>query len=86
MAKKTKKLTLTKDRTLLRAIGQRVRKFREQRKLTVYDITGDDMPIRSRQHWQMIEAGNKNFNVVTLYKVAKTLEVQPEEILKGITI
>lgn len=85
MAKRSKKLVLTKDRALLRAIGQKIRKFREQRKLMVYDLTGDDMPIRSRQHWQKIEAGNKNFNIATLFKIAKTLNVSPEEILKGIS-
>ena len=80
-AKKTKQLSIT-DKKVLKTIGTRVKHLREQRKLSVFDITGDDMPIRSRQHWQRIEAGQKNFNVITLFKLAKTLDVKPEELLR----
>ena len=72
------------DRKILRAFGEKVREVRERKKLTVYDLTGDDMPIRSRQHWQRIEAGQKNINLTTVFKVAKCLEVRVEDLVRGL--
>lgn len=56
---------------------------RKKRKLSVYDVTGDDMPIRTRQHWQSIEAG-KNINLTTLFGVARSLKVDPSLLLEDI--
>lgn len=72
------------DRRTLKAFGERVRQIRESKKLSVYDLTGDDMPIKSRQHWQRIENGQKNVNVTTVIKIAKSLKVTAEDLFKTI--
>lgn len=72
------------DRKILREFGERIREVRERKRLSVYDITGDDMPIKSRQHWQKIEAGQKNINLTTVVKIARSLEVRTDELVKGL--
>lgn len=72
------------DKKILRAFGERVRDLRERKKLTVYDVTGDDMPIKSRQHWQRIEAGQKNVNLTTVFKVARSLEIGADVLMRGV--
>lgn len=52
------------EKRLLKEFGGRVKRFREQQKKSVYDVTGDDMPIKTRQHWQMIENGKKNIQLL----------------------
>jgi hypothetical protein len=52
--------------------------------MSVYDVTGEDMAIKSRQHWQSIENGVKNINLVTIFKIAQTLDVKAEDLIKGI--
>jgi transcriptional regulator with XRE-family HTH domain len=77
------KLISSSDKKLLKTIGNKIREERLRQNLNVFDITGDDMPIRSRQHWQALEAGNKNFNITTLYKIASTLKIAPEKLIKS---
>lgn len=72
------------DKRILKQVGNRVRECREKRNLSVYDLTGDDMPIKSRQHWQAIENGQKNVNITTAFKIARTLEMGLDDLLKGI--
>lgn len=72
------------DKKNLKAFGAVVRELREKKKLNVFDVTGDDMPIKSRQHWHRIEAGTKNINLSTIFKVAHTLDVAPYELFKGL--
>lgn len=72
------------DRRLLKLLGNRIREIRQKKDLSVYDITGEDMPVRSRQHWQAIENGQKNVNIITIFKVARTLEVRVDELIKDI--
>ena len=75
LAKKQK----TQSRDIeLKFFGDRVRELRLKSSKTVYDLTGDDMPIRSRQHWQAIENGRKNVNLTTILKIARTLQVSPK--------
>lgn len=75
LAKKRK----TQSRDIeLKIFGDRVRELRLKSSKTVYDLTGDDMPIRSRQHWQAIENGRKNVNLTTILKIARTLQVSPK--------
>ena len=83
--KKGTKLISAKDEKLLKKLGTNIKKTRENKGLTVYDVTGDDMEIKSRQHWQKIENGQKNINFSTLMKIARTLEVNADKLLKGIT-
>lgn len=77
MAKKRKASSETKD---LKRFGNRVRELRIESRKTVYDLTGDDMPIRSRQHWQAIENGQKNVNLTTILKIARTLQTDPKSL------
>jgi len=72
LAKKRKASTETKE---LKRFGNKVRELRIRSGKTVYDLTGDDMPIRSRQHWQAIENGLKNVNLTTILKIARTLQI-----------
>ena len=76
-----KSVTLTPmDKKNLKKFGDRIRQIREKKQLSVYDITGEDMPVKFRQHWQLIENGQKNINLTTLYKIAKTLGVQVKDL------
>jgi len=83
MATKSSKLSGLEKKLLLR-LGKNIRDTRMTKKLTVYDLTGEDMPIKSRQHWQRIENGEKNINLTTLFKIAKTLKVRAVELIEGI--
>lgn len=72
----------TGESKLLKTFGSKVRAIRERKKQSVYDLTGDDMPITNRQHWQMIENGKKNIQLTTVFKIAESLEVDPAELFK----
>ena len=82
--KKGSSLLSPADKKTLRAMGAKIKKLREKADLSVFDLTGDDMPIKSRQHWQLIENGQKNINITTLFKIAKTLCVKPEDLIGGL--
>jgi transcriptional regulator with XRE-family HTH domain len=72
------------DKKILKAVGSKIRLIREKKNQSVYDITGDDLLIKSRQHWQSIENGQKNINVTTIFKIAKTLGVKAEDLIKDL--
>lgn len=82
--KKGATLISAQDRKLLKALGDRIREIRNKKKLSVYDVTGEDLPIKSRQHWQKIEAGQLSLTFITLNKIAQALDVSPSELLKGL--
>jgi len=82
--KKGTTLISTKDRKALIQLGARIKEIREKKNLTVYDLTGEDLLIKSRQHWQKIELGKMSITFTTFLKVAKSLGVSPIELLKGI--
>ncbi|MEZ4814425.1 MAG: hypothetical protein R3A80_04360 [Bdellovibrionota bacterium] len=85
MAKKRQTAGLsTVDKRILLKFGRKVRGIREKKKLSVYDITGEDLPIKSRQHWQLIELGQKNINLTTIFKIAQSLEIKIENLLQDI--
>ncbi len=85
MEKKRRLASLSKaDKQILTTLGDRIRRIREKKKMSVYDVTGEDMAIKSRQHWQSIENGVKNINLVTIFKIAQTLDVKAEDLIKGI--
>ena len=81
--KKSNTLSIA-DKKILKAVGSKIRQIREKKNQSVYDITGDDLLIKSRQHWQSIENGQKNINVTTIFKIAKTLGVKPEDLIKDL--
>jgi len=72
------------DKKILKGVGSKIRQIREKKNQSVYDITGDDLLIKSRQHWQSIENGQKNINVTTIFKIAKTLGVKAEDLIKDL--
>ena len=82
--KKGTSLVSNNDKKLLMVLGKRIREIREKKKLTVYDVTGEDLLIKSRQHWQKIEAGQLSLTFITLYKIAQSLDINPTELLKGL--
>lgn len=82
--KKGTTLVSAQDRKLLKALGNRIREIRNKKKLSVYDVTGEDLPIRSRQHWQKIEAGQLSLTFITLYKIAQSLDVPVNDLVKSI--
>ena len=84
MPKNGVKLTNSKDLKLLKEIGRRVEKLRLQMELSPYDLTGDDMPVKSRQHWRRVEKGEKNINLTTLFKICRTLGTTPDKLLIGL--
>ena len=84
MTKKLIKSLTINDKKRLIAFGQQIERLRNLQKLTIYDVTGIDMPVKSRQHWRRIEAGKKNINLTTFFKIAETLNIKPEELIKDI--
>ena len=62
-AKKKTRVLVTGDKAVLKRFGSKVREIRMKQGKSVYDLTGDDMPIKSRQHWQSIENGKRNINL-----------------------
>lgn len=82
--RKSPSLISQADKRTLKLVGNRIREIREKKKLSVYDVTGEDMAIKTRQHWQAIENGYKNVNLTTAFKVARTLEIGVDELLRGI--
>lgn len=79
--KKGTKLVTAADKKVLKKLGERIGEIRTKKKLTVYDVTGEDLPIKSRQHWQKIEAGQLSLTFVTFLKIAETLKIAPEDLL-----
>lgn len=79
--KKGAKLVTAADKKALKRLGEQINELRTKKKLTVYEVTGDDMPIKSRQHWQKIEAGQLSLTFVTFLKIAETLKVDPQDLL-----
>nr|BFD64538.1 hypothetical protein BdHM001_32190 [Bdellovibrio sp. HM001] len=82
--KKGTTLVSTQDKKLLKALGTRIREIRDKKKLSVYDVTGEDLPIKSRQHWQRIEAGQLSLTFITLSKIAQSLDVPLSDIVKNL--
>lgn len=82
----TKGTTLisAKDRKLLKELGNRIREIRNKKKLSVYDVTGEDLSIKSRQHWQKIEAGQLSLTFITLSKIAESLDVPISDLVKNL--
>ncbi len=82
--KKGTTLVSAQDKKLLKALGTRIREIRNKKKLSVYDVTGEDLPIKSRQHWQKIEAGQLSLTFITLNKIAQSLDVPLSDIVKNL--
>ena len=77
-------LISTKDKKLLKELGNRIREIRNKKRLSVYDVTGEDLLIKSRQHWQKIEAGQLSLTFITLNKIAESLDVSISDLVKNL--
>ena len=64
----------------LEAIGRNIAQLRTKKKLSQEDLCGTaDI---DRSYLSEIENGHKNFSITVLLKIARALEVAPEDILK----
>lgn len=71
-------------RAIANELGNRIREIRNKKKLSVYDVTGEDLSIKSRQHWQKIEAGQLSLTFITLNKIAESLDVSISDLVKNL--
>ena len=78
-----KKLTAVEKKELKR-LGQIIRLEREKQGLTLYGI--EERGYSVYQHWQKVEAGERNITYVTLLNICKVLGLQPSELLRDIKI
>ena len=65
---------------LFRALGQRIRTLRTERKLSQEDMYSYGFSVR---HWQMIEAG-RPFTMFTLLRICEGFDVPPEQLFAGL--
>ena len=63
------------------ALGNRIRSYRMERKLTQEDMISFGFSVR---HWQMIEAG-RPITVFTLLRVCEAFSIAPEELVAGLS-
>ena len=63
-----------------RALGNRIRSYRTDHKLSQEDMISFGFSVR---HWQMIESG-RPITVFTLLRVCEAFEVQPEQLIAGL--
>ncbi len=70
------------DEVLLKKLGKRIRALRLEKGWTLEETEERGYP--SWRHLQKVEAGEKNINFTTLYKISKVLNYSPAELLKTI--
>ena len=63
-------------------LGMRIRYLREQRKMTLEDLSFESYV--NKNYLSDLERGNRNPTVKILTKIANALEVTLEELFKGI--
>jgi transcriptional regulator with XRE-family HTH domain len=63
-----------------RALGHRIRSYRDDRNLSQEDMISRGF---SARHWQMIEAG-RPITVFTLLRVSEAFEIPLEQIVAGL--
>ena len=71
---------MTDKELLQKAVGNRIRMLREEKKIPQQDIAGACNIEKS--NFSRIEAGKTNPTVFTLYKIAKSLGVEMTDLLK----
>ncbi len=64
-------------------LGMRIRYLREQRKMTLEDLSFDSQI--NKNYLSDLERGNRNPTVKVLAKIASALEITLEELFKGIS-
>ena len=62
------------------ALGQRIRSYRLERKLTQEDMISYGFSLR---HWQMLETG-RPMTAFTLLRVCSAFEISPEQLVAGL--
>lgn len=66
----------------LKEIGARIRKVRTERGYSQEELSFNAE--MDRAYISEIESGQKNFSINVLFKLSKALEIEPEELIKGI--
>lgn len=64
-------------------LGMRIRYLREQRKMTLEDLSFDSQI--NKNYLSDLERGNRNPTVKVLSRIANALEITLEELFKGIS-
>lgn len=70
------------NNTILITFGNRVREIRLTNKLTQEDLA--EKANVHRTYIGMVERGEKNITLKNIQKIAKALEIQIEELMKGL--
>lgn len=68
-----------RDRDLLRAVGRRVAELRAARGLTQEQFA--EAYGASAKYIQLVELGEQNLTLITLAKLARSLKVEPRDLL-----
>lgn len=63
-------------------LGRKIRSIRESKNLTLEDMEERGFP--TWQHWQKIEAGQKDITLSTLIRIARALRIKSSELLQDI--
>ncbi len=72
-----------KWQTLAKRIGSNIKRIRIEKELT-QEVAADRAKNLSWRYWQYLEVGQRNCSLETLTRIAKALNVDPEELLKDV--
>lgn len=64
---------------LLRVVASNIRRLREARGLTQWDMSAHGFNYR---HYQKLESGKYSFNLFTLFRLSKVFKVKLSEFIK----
>lgn len=67
------------DEEILKQVGERLRQYRQARKLTQEELAAKAG--FSRSYYTEIETGKRNISLLNLYKLAKCLNISLSELL-----
>ena len=68
------------QKDFIEKIGKKIRSLRKKQNLTQEALA--DLCFLDRTYIGGIERGERNFSLINLFKIAKSLNVRPEEIVK----
>jgi transcriptional regulator with XRE-family HTH domain len=69
------------QKDFIEKIGKKIRSLRQKQNLTQEKLA--DLCFLDRTYIGGIERGERNFSLINLFKIANSLNVKPEEIVKG---
>ena len=68
------------EKDFIEKIGKKIRSLRKKQNLTQEALA--DLCFLDRTYIGGIERGERNFSLINLFKIAKSLNIRPEEIVK----